>query len=139
MSQLVSGLLVLLAVFTGDGVSPVSDWAPGQRVSHVSAWGESFSFDCPYGQVIRSVHSVYSSEHKDRQWSFSCGPAPHGVSPDICKFARGYVNTWAEPIIFSCPADRLLSGVESSTTKPPETDVWASGVVNRSWVLGKPK
>lgn len=47
---------------------------------------QGFSFQCPHGQVVVAVRSVFSKkEGSDRQWSFECAPTPQSLGePSEC-------------------------------------------------------
>ncbi|KAK3740215.1 hypothetical protein RRG08_054237 [Elysia crispata] len=85
----------------------------GAGAAYVNNWDEPFQYQCPEGQVLRSVLSVHSNSAEDRRWMFTCGNAPSGASPSTCRWTDDYVNTWDEPISFMCPPNYVLAGVES--------------------------
>ncbi|GFR94765.1 hemagglutinin/amebocyte aggregation factor [Elysia marginata] len=98
-----TSVLVLLVAFYSTAVSG----------AYVNTWDQQFQYECPEGEVLRSVLSVHSDTAEDRRWMFTCGAAPSGASPSFCRWTSDYVNNWDEPINFMCPADFVLTGVSS--------------------------
>lgn len=47
---------------------------------------QGFSFQCPHGQVVVAVRSIFSKkEGSDRQWNYACAPTPQSLGePTEC-------------------------------------------------------
>lgn len=47
---------------------------------------QGFSYQCPHGQVVVAVRSIFSKkEGSDRQWNYACMPTPQSLGePTEC-------------------------------------------------------
>lgn len=47
---------------------------------------QGFSFQCPQGQVVVAIRSIFSKkEGSDRQWNYACAPTPQSLGePSEC-------------------------------------------------------
>ncbi|KAH9492205.1 Inter-alpha-trypsin inhibitor heavy chain H3 [Bulinus truncatus] len=74
---------------------------------YVNDWDQPFNFSCPDGQILSYISSVHSNKKEDRRWEFLCRTAGRTSS---CTDS-GYVNKFDEPVVFTCPGDRVMTGV----------------------------
>ncbi|RUS73202.1 hypothetical protein EGW08_019024 [Elysia chlorotica] len=49
-------------------------------------FGDSLDFSCPKGQVLSGLRSTYNHTQEERQWTFSCKPAPQDANPLDCRW-----------------------------------------------------
>ncbi|KAK3740217.1 hypothetical protein RRG08_054239 [Elysia crispata] len=78
------------------------------------------SFECPRGKVLGSVYSVHDNSKEDRRWRLGCKKAPAGAKPKTCRWTDDYVNDWDEAVSFMCPANFILSGINSTHSNAAE-------------------
>ena len=83
-------------------------------------WDGDLSFECPRGEVLTSVYSVHDNSKEDRRWRLGCKNAPNGAKPKTCKWTDDYVNEFDEPISFMCPANYVLTGINSTHSNAAE-------------------
>ena len=83
-------------------------------------WDGDLSFECPSGKVLGSVYSVHDNSKEDRRWRLGCKKAPSGAKPKTCTWTDDYINTWDEPISFMCPANYVLTGINSTHSNAAE-------------------
>ncbi|KAK3740219.1 hypothetical protein RRG08_054241 [Elysia crispata] len=76
-------------------------------------WDGELSFECPSGEVLTSVYSVHDNHREDRRWRLGCKKAPSGANPTTCSWTDDYINAFDEPISFLCPANYVLTGINS--------------------------
>ncbi|GFS13748.1 hemagglutinin/amebocyte aggregation factor [Elysia marginata] len=75
-------------------------------------WDAPFLYECPLGLVLKSIHSVHDNRKEDRRWRFGCGIAASGCKLRACHWTD-YVNWWDAPMNFVCPANYVISGLQS--------------------------
>ncbi|KAK3736662.1 hypothetical protein RRG08_000261 [Elysia crispata] len=63
------------------------------NAASAAQWSESLDFNCPKGEVIATVHSVYDQAKQDRSWTFTCKAAPHGSNPRDCRWNQNLCLT----------------------------------------------
>ncbi|GFS26647.1 hemagglutinin/amebocyte aggregation factor-like [Elysia marginata] len=76
-------------------------------------WKGPLDFECPEGQVITSVYSIYGDSYHDRRFKFGCRAPVEGAVADFCRWAS-YVSFLTEPVRFACPQNFAIAGVSSS-------------------------
>lgn len=76
-------------------------------------WQGSMHFECPRGNTIISIKSVFSDCQNDRIWEFGCGYNAASTTRGRCHWDHGYVNDPKKGIIFKCPNDGFIAGVKS--------------------------
>ncbi|KAI8798940.1 dermatopontin-like [Biomphalaria glabrata] len=77
--------------------------------AYINLPGQPFDFQCPAGQVISRVSSVYDVLLEDRQWEFGC--RTENVT-QTCS-TSGYANDFGLPLSYSCPGKKVLTGIRS--------------------------
>ncbi|XP_067663438.1 uncharacterized protein [Haliotis asinina] len=76
---------------------------------YANDYDQPLLYQCPRGKSIASVHSVHHNGAEDRRYGFSCKTTP-GLRD--CSW-HGYVNGFDEIILFQCPNNGVISGVNS--------------------------
>ncbi|KAH9492207.1 hypothetical protein Btru_026558 [Bulinus truncatus] len=74
---------------------------------YINDWDQPFNFRCPDGQVISYISSVHDNRREDRRWEFLC----RTVASTYSCTDSGYVNNFDEPLVFTCPGDKVMIGV----------------------------
>ncbi|GFR94794.1 hemagglutinin/amebocyte aggregation factor [Elysia marginata] len=98
--------VVVLAVLVAAAVA-------SEQVDFVNDLDHNLNFECPAGEVIKSIYSVHDDSTQDRRFKFGCGPPPKKVEPIKCEWTEGFVNHWDGPVMFMCPPNHLVAGVSS--------------------------
>ena len=78
---------------------------------------------CGRSQAIKRIQSTYSSTHRDRRFTFSCGSFG-ALKCSYCKTTPQNVNQYRQPINFNCPANQVVAGMDSVHDNRPEDRVW---------------
>ena len=87
-------------------------------------------FDAPLKMACRSgrgaikrIISIHDNRREDRRWAFLCG---HVINPAHCFQCRrtNPVNVYRGPLMFNCPPNQVLSGVESIHSNAKEDRIW---------------
>ena len=89
-----------------------------------NGWDRPLRAICPDGrQGINRIRSAYSRGHGDRVFQFYCTSySSSGCS--VCKTTPNYINKRRKNINFNCPANQVLSGVESVHYNSHEDRTW---------------
>ncbi|CAL1539510.1 unnamed protein product [Lymnaea stagnalis] len=82
---------------------------PGSTAGFVNDWDQPFTFNCQTGHVISYVSSIHNNRAEDRRWEFRC---KNVVKTHSCSHS-GYVNEFDQPVVFKCPGDQVMTGVDS--------------------------
>ena len=99
-------MLALVVTLT---VAPDAAWADGG-----SDFDSKVDFTCPNGRGLRSIDSEFSNAKGDRRWTFSCSrPVSGSDLQQNCTWTSDYVNKYRKPVIFACPADHSIAGIQS--------------------------
>ncbi|CAL1547711.1 unnamed protein product [Lymnaea stagnalis] len=83
-----------------------------------------FQIACPTGQTIKHLESVHDNTHEDRVWNISCARLPNWVDLTECEWS-GYQNNYDETVIFQCPDDDVITGIESIHDNSKEDRMWS--------------
>ncbi|XP_068738154.1 hemagglutinin/amebocyte aggregation factor-like [Montipora capricornis] len=59
---------------------------------------------------ISSIASEYNQHHRDRRWKVTCG---YNRAVSQCAWSASYDNDWHKPLIFECPQNGFITGIES--------------------------
>ena len=79
---------------------------------------------CSSGRsAINRIKSVHSNSHEDRRWGFICSKVIKPAHCFKCK-KSGFVNGYHQQIMFNCPANQVLTGVESYHNNGKEDRIW---------------
>ncbi|KAK0058741.1 dermatopontin 2 [Biomphalaria pfeifferi] len=76
---------------------------------YVNDWDSPFNFRCPDNQIISYTSSIHDNRKEDRRWEFLCRTAGKTHS---C-IDSGYVNEFDEPIVYTCPGNKVMVGAHS--------------------------
>ena len=79
---------------------------------------------CSKAHAIKRIQSSYSSGHRDRRFNFICSRYGNPSKCSDCTTTPQYVNNYRKPILFNCPANQVVAGVESVHNNSPEDRVW---------------
>ncbi|XP_068672824.1 hemagglutinin/amebocyte aggregation factor-like [Montipora foliosa] len=90
--------------------------------NYVNAYDGDLSFKCSHNGFIAGVRSSYSSNHKDRKFSFRCCHKP-GYCATTCKFTN-LLNNWDQEINYSVPSGYYLVGAHSTHHNHYEDRRW---------------
>ena len=74
-------------------------------------------------QGINRIRSTYSRGHGDRVFRFYCSTVGKPKCSS-CKTTSNYVNRKHQAILFNCPANQILSGVQSIHFNRGEDRTW---------------
>ncbi|KAK3767608.1 hypothetical protein RRG08_003869 [Elysia crispata] len=115
MKFLLPMALIVLAVDLNTAWAQDFDWLQSL------GWGQDFDNDfhlrlkkvCPQGDVLSDVYSIHHKVYQDRRSRLTCRPVPSGAAPGNCTWTRRYVNEWDGPVLFMCPANKVLAGIDS--------------------------
>ncbi|KAK3795192.1 hypothetical protein RRG08_056255 [Elysia crispata] len=77
-----------------------------------SSYCGSYDPSCSHRQTLKNIYSVHDNRREDRRWRFSCANGPGGCQVRDCHWT-GYVNGWDAPMNFVCPANYVISGLQS--------------------------
>ncbi|KAK6986887.1 dermatopontin [Biomphalaria glabrata] len=80
-----------------------------KSAAYVNDWDKPFNFNCPTGQILSFVSSINDNYYEDRRWELFCRTV--GYTKDCVK--SDYVNTFDNPVTFTCPGDSVITGIES--------------------------
>ncbi|GFO06799.1 hemagglutinin/amebocyte aggregation factor [Plakobranchus ocellatus] len=93
--------------------------AVGANGGYHTNWDAPFLYACHQGEILRSLHRVHNNRKEDRRWKFSCGGAPGEASPQTCH-RTDYENDWDDHMIFQCPSDNVIAGLQSYRSNSKE-------------------
>ena len=68
--------------------------------------------ECSDKQGFVRVVSQLNNRHEDRQWKWECQEVVK-TSFAKCYWTDDWVNEFDEPFLFQCPANNILTGVQS--------------------------
>ena len=75
--------------------------------------------NCPDGMALQRVQSTFDSSKYDREVKFYCASI-EGHDLEDCKWelagANGYENWKYQDVRFTCPAGKVIAGVDSQFT-----------------------
>ncbi|XP_059154328.1 dermatopontin-like [Physella acuta] len=80
-----------------------------ETFAYVNDWDQPFDFRCPSGQAISYISSIHSNRHEDRRWEFLC----RSVGATHSCEDSGYVNDFDQALAYTCPGDKVMTGVAS--------------------------
>ncbi|XP_036090580.1 dermatopontin [Rousettus aegyptiacus] len=85
---------------------------------------QGFSFQCPHGQVVVAVRSIFSKkEGSDRQWNYACAPTPQSLGePTECWWEE--INRAGMEWYQTCSSNGLVAGFQSR---------YFESVLDREW------
>lgn len=83
-----------------------------------------FQLACPDGQVIRHLESIHDNGQEDRVWNMTCAATPRWVDLIECEWS-GYQNNYDEALIFQCPNDDIITGIESVHDNSRQDRMWS--------------
>ncbi|KAK2488752.1 hypothetical protein MC885_021301 [Smutsia gigantea] len=85
---------------------------------------QGFSYQCPHGQVVVAVRSVFSKkEGSDRQWNYACMPTPQSLGePTECWWEE--INRAGMEWYQTCSNNGLVAGFQSR---------YFESVLDREW------
>ena len=89
------------------------------------------------GEALYSVQSRHSNRKEDRRWMWQCKKIVSGAMSSC--YWTGYQTNYDEPFLFHCPANYVLSGVNSVHSNKREDRRWnfycciASGYCTKQW------
>ena len=92
-----------------------------------NSWDRPLSFSCRDNQALYRVKSTHSNRKEDRVWEWSCRTVLKGNTRfrgSDCKWT-GWQNGYDLPLMFQCPANKVLTGVKSIHHNGKEDRVWA--------------
>ncbi|XP_056015799.1 hemagglutinin/amebocyte aggregation factor-like isoform X2 [Ostrea edulis] len=76
-------------------------------------WDRPLNFQCPStNSAISHVVSMHNNKKEDRRFNFNCRPVQAVSGPISCKLS-GYVNSYDQPVLYTCPNGGYLNGVSS--------------------------
>ena len=79
--------------------------------------------ECSDKQGLYRVVSQYSSPTRDRQWQWDCHEVTKTTFTE-CYWTDNWENVWDEPFFFQCPANYILTGVNSIHSNYYEDRRW---------------
>ncbi|XP_057350983.1 dermatopontin isoform X1 [Manis pentadactyla] len=85
---------------------------------------QGFSYQCPHGQVVVAVRSIFSKkEGSDRQWNYACMPTPQSLGePTECWWEE--INRAGMEWYQTCSNNGLVAGFQSR---------YFESVLDREW------
>lgn len=85
---------------------------------------QGFSYQCPHGQVVVAVRSIFSKkEGSDRQWNYACMPTPQSLGePTECWWEE--INRAGMEWYQKCSNNGLVAGFQSR---------YFESVLDREW------
>ena len=112
-STTVAVLVVFFSVLTGGLAAYQNDW---DCVLNVMC-------NRHHGEALYSVRSSrHSNSKEDRRWMWQCKRIVSGAMSSC--YWTGYQTNYDEPFIFNCPANYVLSGVNSVHSNKREDRRW---------------
>ncbi|NXW73257.1 dermatopontin [Hirundo rustica] len=96
----------------------------GDNDEWVNVYRQGFNFQCPHGQVIVAVRSVFSKkEGSDRLWNYACMPASQSLGePTECWWEE--INRAGTEWYQTCSNNGLVAGFQSQ---------YFPSVLDREW------
>ncbi|CAH1256526.1 DPT [Branchiostoma lanceolatum] len=89
----------------------------------INSWDQTFTFECPGGQVVSNIRSAHYSTAEDRVWRFERKSVP-GVSSFPEHFWTPWVNDFDGVMDFTCPFNSLVTGFKSEHSNSQEDRRW---------------
>uniref|UniRef100_A0A2C9JYB2 Uncharacterized protein n=1 Tax=Biomphalaria glabrata TaxID=6526 RepID=A0A2C9JYB2_BIOGL len=83
--------------------------ARGSLAGYLNDYDQPFVFSCQENQIISYISSVHDNHYEDRRWEVHCRTA----GPTSNCINSGYVNNFDSPMVFICPGNGVLTGIES--------------------------
>ena len=105
-------LVVICSVLTGGLAAYQNDW---DRLLNVMC-------NRYQGEALYSVQSRHSNSKEDRRWMWQCKRIVSGAMSSC--YWTGYQTNYDEPFLFHCPANYVLSGVNSVHSNKREDRKW---------------
>lgn len=85
-------------------------------------WDDHLRVECKDKEGFTRVRSEHSNKREDRRWKWDCSKVA------MTKFTKcvwsDYQNGYDTPILFQCPANHILSGIESDHSNKSEDRKW---------------
>ncbi|XP_015731881.1 dermatopontin [Coturnix japonica] len=96
----------------------------GDNDEWVNVYRQGFNFQCPHGQVIVAIRSVFSKkEGSDRLWNYACMPAAQSLGePTECWWEE--INRAGTEWYQTCSNNGLVAGFQSQ---------YFPSVLDREW------
>ncbi|KAH9496002.1 hypothetical protein Btru_014864 [Bulinus truncatus] len=79
------------------------------EAAYINSPGQPFDFQCPVGQRVTHLSSVYDALLEDRQWDVRCS----GSRVTQNCSSSGIINEFGHPINYKCPEKTVLTGIRS--------------------------
>ncbi|CAL1531927.1 unnamed protein product, partial [Lymnaea stagnalis] len=79
------------------------------KAVYVNEFDQQALFHCETGEYIEEIESENDNEKEDRRWSFQCGG---DGATSACTWSS-YVNSWEEMLVYICPGDTVVTGIDS--------------------------
>ena len=100
------------------------DYTDAAKILYQNGYDRPLKVTCSDGkQGINRIRSSYSRGHGDRVFQFYCS-AYSSSGCSVCKTTPNYINKRHQHINYNCPANQVLSGVESVHYNSGEDRTW---------------
>ena len=108
------GLVILFCVSLALAAPRYKAWSNTDfaMIQYQNQFGKRLSVSCSTLQGMYKVVSVHSNMEADRSWGWECRDVINSGNETGCSISH-YTNELNLPMIFMCPANKYIAGVDS--------------------------
>ena len=88
-----------------------------------NGWDQRLNVRCRNNQAFYRVKSYHDNRRKDRRWQWNCRTVLKNTKFTNCQWT-GWQNDYDQPLMFQCPTNKVLAGVESVHDNRREDRRW---------------
>ena len=93
------------------------------QVQWQNDWDRPLNVRCRNNQAFYRVRSYHDNGREDRHWLWYCRTVLRNTRFTNCQLT-GWQNDYDQPLMFQCPANKVLTGVESVHDNGREDRRW---------------
>lgn len=95
----------------------------GAHTQWQNDYDKGLHVECPEGHAFNRVQSKHDNSKEDRVWQWDCTSIA-STNWEGCEWS-GYQNEFDLPLFYQCPADYVMTGVDSYHDNGPEDRRWS--------------